>query len=307
MNYNPYAAPQGAPPQQPMGPGAGMPQPWEVGEVYGQAWEIFKKDWVILVFSWLLVAIIVGGPMQAGRFMFMPTIDLRHTMGPNEIIAMYQSMVPIYLFGFVFQTFFDVGLIRIQCAAARGETLNFATLFSGGSKFLPLLVVKLVLAILIGFFSTCLIVPGILVFVALWPVDYFVVDANQSISDAFKSAWAVTRGQWMPMFLFFLLGFLLYVGGFVACCIGWIATYPLYRVAKAIVFQRITGRGVAMPVAPPQFGQYPQQQRPPGAGYGPPPGGGGGYGPPGGGGGYPPPGGAPPGGAPPGGGWGPPR
>jgi hypothetical protein len=300
-----------------------MPQPWEVGEVYGQAWEIFKKEWVILVLSWFLVAILLGVPMQIARFMFMPSMGqfghFGQTMDANAILAMYQSLIPIYFFVFVFQTFFDVGLIRIQCAAARGETLNFATLFSGGSKFLPLLVVKFLLAIAMGLFSACLVVPGILVFVALWPVDYFVVEANQGIGEAFKSAWAATRGQWMQMFLFFLLGFLLYMGGFVACCIGWIATYPLYRVAKAIVFQRITGRAVGMPVAPPQFGQYPQQQPPPGGGY-PPPGGGGGYGPPGGGGGYGPPGGgggygppgggpggAPPGGAPPGGGWGPPR
>ena len=129
MNYNPYAAPQAPPPQQPPGQG-GMPQPWEVGEVYGQAWEIFKKQWVVVVLSWFLVAILIGVPIQIVRVVFLP-IPFGRVMGVDEMIALYRGMLPLYGVAFIFQAFFDVGLIRIQCAAARGETPSFATRYSG--------------------------------------------------------------------------------------------------------------------------------------------------------------------------------
>ena len=61
MNYNPYAAPQASPPQSPGAPRAGAPQPWEVGEVLSQAWNTFKANWAVLVFSFLV------GPLQRPR------------------------------------------------------------------------------------------------------------------------------------------------------------------------------------------------------------------------------------------------
>ena len=62
MNYqqNPYAPPQAAPPMaQAAMPAAGAPQPWTVGEVLSIAWERFKPNWVVLVFSYF-IAMIIG-------------------------------------------------------------------------------------------------------------------------------------------------------------------------------------------------------------------------------------------------------
>ena len=45
MNYNPYVPPQAGPPQAPGPQQAGGPQPWEIGEVLTNAWEIYKANW----------------------------------------------------------------------------------------------------------------------------------------------------------------------------------------------------------------------------------------------------------------------
>jgi len=64
MNYNPYAPPQAAPP--PAGGAmvyAGAQQPWEIGEVLSAAFEAFKPNWVVLVFSYIVMIIMVYIPM----------------------------------------------------------------------------------------------------------------------------------------------------------------------------------------------------------------------------------------------------
>ena len=55
MNYNPYAAPQAAPPPPGgFGPSAGGPQAWDVGEVLSTAFEAFKNNWAVLVGSFFV-------------------------------------------------------------------------------------------------------------------------------------------------------------------------------------------------------------------------------------------------------------
>src|SRR4051794_12804735 len=62
MNYNPYAAPQAPAPAAPLPPGAGPPMPWEIGEVVGQAWEIFKVQWAPLIFAPVVAFLIMMIP-----------------------------------------------------------------------------------------------------------------------------------------------------------------------------------------------------------------------------------------------------
>jgi hypothetical protein len=132
-----------------------------------------------------------------------------------------------------------------------------------------------------------------------------------------KASWAATSGQKGKLFLFGLVGVLLIIGGYLACCVGLFVAFPVMMVSMATIYLRLSGQwgGGGMAYGPPGgygapggyappggYGAPPAGGfgAPPGGGYGPPPGGGGGYGPPpGGGGGYGPPGGGfgpPPGG-----------
>ena len=305
MNYNPYAAPQAPPPQQQFGQG-GMPQPWEIGEVLGQAWTGFKANWVVLLVAFFVTILFQAGPGQSPRIM-VATGALDQGTLPYFGMSGGASLV-----GIIFGAFFRVGLVRITLAVARGQTPQFADLFSGGPLFLRMIGLQLLLALAYGAGCVLFVVGMIFVILMFCLSEYFLVDANMGVIDSMRASYNATKGQWGNLFLFGLVVFGLAMAGVLACCVGAVVAGAVSSVAMAIIYLRLSGRGGAMPMAP----QYPQQPPPgygpPGAGYGPPPGGGGfgpppggggGYGPPPGGGGYPPPG----GGAPPGGGWGPPR
>ena len=311
MNYNPYAAPQAAPPPPP-GAGAytGSQQPWEIGEVLSAAFEGFKANWVVLVFSYLLSMVITAVVEYAPR---IPTFVGVFRMGSGVDFALMGGGL---LLGIVVMSFFWVGLYRIYLTVARGQQADFGLLFSGADRFLPMLLAHIILGLAVGLGMALLIAPGVILACGLCMTGLFIVDQGIGPIQALQASWEATTGHKVQLFLFFLVAGLILVAAEMCCCLPVFAAAPTIFVAMTIIYLRVTGRAgpAPMPPAGPGYG-------PPGGGpgYGPPggggytpPGGGGGYTPPGGGGGYTPPGGGggytPPGGGggytPPGGGGG---
>lgn len=299
-NYNPYAYTSPQSPPQPATPVAGAPQPWQIGEVIGHAWNMFKVSWPTLVFTQFLSGLLGGIPNYVpGILVATRAVEMHST----EYWTIYSVCL---LLGLVATSFFTGGMVKIWCAAARGQTPQFGDMFAGGSRFLPLLAVLLltIFGVLLGY--VLLIVPGIILGLGLAFAQFYVVDQNMGPIDALKASWEATKGHKGNIFLFGLVAVLIGVAGYAACCVGVFAAIPLIMVAWATIYTRISGTAVSFGDAPPPppggYGYY----GPPGghggpAGYGPAPGGHGGYG------GY---GGPPPGGygGPPAGGFGgPPR
>jgi uncharacterized membrane protein len=340
MNYqnNPYAPPQAAPPvAMPQAPN-GAPQPWSVGDVFTLAWERFKPNWVVLVFTAVVGFVLyfaVSIPIR-----IVGTLLLSGMRGDPMIQSFAVGLLTLPLTLAVL-SFLYGGWIRIWLQVARGQTPDFGTLFSGGDRLIPMWLALLIQSVLVYAGTALLIVPGVIVYLGLMLAPFFVVDAKMGPIDALKASWNATTGHKGSLFLFVLAVIGLFIAGSVPCGLGLALTVPLSALAAAIIFTRITGRG-PLPVAaagPMAYPGYPQQQPaygPPGGmppgygpqGYGPPPGfggpqgqggpppgyggpqggpppgyggpqGGGGYGGPGGPGGYGPPGGG-------GGGYGPP-
>jgi hypothetical protein len=312
MNYNPYAAPQAPGPQQPAPGQGGMPQPWELNEVLSQAWGIVKVNGPVLVLAFVVYALLQGGPGQT------PNVLVRTgALDQGSAVALGLAGGAT-IFALVVGTFLHAGLIRLNLAAVRGQPVNFADLFSGGPRFLPLLGLQFLLglAYLVG--CAAFVVGMFFVALVFCLAEYYVVDAGLGPVEAMKASYEATKGQWGNLIVFGLVAFGLSLVGALACCVGVFVSGTVVSVAMAIIYTRLSGRGGAgappQPMAPqgypPAGGGYPPAgggYPPPGGGGYPPPGGGG-YGPPPGGGGYgPPPGGGYGGPPPQGGGWGPPR
>jgi uncharacterized membrane protein len=254
VNYNPYAAPQAPVPPPPHALAYGQPQAWTAGEALSIAWSRFKESGVVLVLSVFLFWIIAG---IAGQLPNLLTL----ADGFDSVAARVAITVASFLLQQVVGAFFEVGLTRIWLDTARAKTPELGTLFSGADRFLPILVVNLLvlLCVVLGF--VLLIVPAVIVWLGLSLAKFYVVDAGMGPMEAMKASWTATRGQKGELFLLMLAGFGLGLLGILMCCVGILATTPIYYVATAIAFTRISGLGVAPPPEMPYGG---------GGGYAPP-------------------------------------
>jgi uncharacterized membrane protein len=310
---NPYAPPTEpfAPPPVGGVPTGGNPADWEAGDVLGQAWEVFKRQWVTFFLGPLLAYFAAGIPAR------MITQLAMNTGADQEVVVALSFVGQVISWAII--SYFNAGLIKASLSAVRGYTPSFGELFQGGPRFLPLFGTYFLMYLAISVGLIMLIVPGIIVALALSMAPFYCVDQNMGPVDAFKASWNVTEGQKGKLFVFALLSFLLMIVGILFCCIGMYGAVGVVALGNAIIFTRLTGTmgqgptggfgfggfgppGYGPPgYGPPGYGPPgygPPGYGPPGGGFGPPPGGGGGFGPPpGGGGGF---------GPPPGGGYGPP-
>lgn len=261
--YNPYAAPQAAPPPVQDAPGGGAPQPWTVGEVISLGWERFKQCWPVLVFSYLLVAVILQVASKVSTLPFDVRPDVR---SPSYWEAMGVSTVVTT----IINAFFRPGLVRIWLAAARGQSPSFGLLFSGFDRFLPMLGLTLLTGVAYSLGFLLLIVPGVILMLGFFAAEYYVVEAKMGPIDALKASWETTKGNKGDIMLLALSGLGLFMLGGLMCCVGIFATFPLFEVAAAASYTRMSGSSPA----PPPFAN---QQPPPAPGrpptdYGAPPG-----------------------------------
>ncbi|MBN9167545.1 MAG: hypothetical protein BGO98_33855 [Myxococcales bacterium 68-20] len=276
-NYNPYAYTSPQSPPQPARPAAGAPQPWQIGEVIGHAWNMFKPSWPTLVLTQLLSGLLSGIPNYVpGILVATRAVEMHST----EYWTIYSVCVFI---GLVVAAFFTGGMVKVWCSAARGQTPQFGDMFAGGSRFLPLLAVLFLtlLAVLLGY--VLLIVPGIIIGLGVAFAQFYVVDQNMGPIDAMKASWKATKGHKGNIFLFGLVSMLIAFAGYAACCVGGLVSVPLVMVAFATVYTRLSGTAARFDDAPPPpQGGYGYYGSPGGfggpPGYGPPPGGFGGYG-----------------------------
>jgi uncharacterized membrane protein len=285
VNYNPYAPPQAAPPP-PAGPygGPAQPQPWEIGEILTASFQAFKPNAATLIGSMVMGLLLMWLPSGAHI-----ALNVTGAIARGSMLDVVVGL-PLSLAGMVIGAYLQCGWIKIWLAVARGQTPEFADLFSG-TRFLPMLGVTLVYNTLVGLGFLMCIAPGVIAAAGLCLAPYYVIDDERSIVDALQASWAATNGQKGHIVLFYLVCALLALLALVPCGLGLLVAGPVFAVSFAMLFVRITGRvapgsgsaGATPYGTPSPWGAAPMMPQGgyPSGGYGPPPGGG--YGSPGGG------------------------
>ncbi len=236
MNYNPYAAPQAPPGAALIGVPYGQPQPWTASEAIAQAWAAFKIHGGLLILSYLLPTFITA---LAGQIpVVVGFLDIVPAGSGNKIVLQTIGL----LIGQISAAFFQGGLVRIWLAVARGDTPAFGTLFSGADRFLPMLALNLMTMLALFLGLALFIVPGVILYLGLFAAQFYVVDAGMKPLEAMKASWSSTRGQKGEILLLTLGGAGLVVLGMLMCCVGTLATVPIYFLSTAIAYTRLSGR-----------------------------------------------------------------
>jgi hypothetical protein len=278
---NPYAPPA-APPELPPPPGKTGAAPWNLNEVMGVAWKAFAANWPALVFAPLFVglayaALLFGGLgvalMSSGldRMLEKPpatwNLEMARIMSGPLLSGVVLGYTVVQMF---LDAFFHGGLVRMRLAAARGEVVHMADMFSGASTFGSMLGLRFVIGAPSLVASVLLVVSGVLhqpaiaqvstalsnlyllVLVVATPfglafTDYFVVDRGQGPFEALRSAFAAPAGDRGNVFGFIIVAGLILIVGAFACCLGLLVTVPYASVCVTVLYTRLTNTAAPRP------------------------------------------------------------
>lgn len=241
MAYNPYGAPQAQGPIAPQPPPQGIgPQPWEPGEVIGRSWDVVKVHWVPLVFGSMIGSAAGAAPQQIASFYNMFTQGPGHKADFTDPV--YDVLLGVgFIMGWVLQAFFTAGFSRMYLAGARGQSPEFAHVFSGGPHFARMLGATFLFSVIVMLGFMLLVVPGIILSLGLMLYPYYVVDRGMGPVEALRASWDATLGSKGKLFLLGLYSFGVMILGMLACCVGMFPALAVITLAQAIVYVRLTG------------------------------------------------------------------
>lgn len=265
--YDPYApyAPQPAYPPSPpaYGPG-GAPGAWTASGTLSAGWRAFVSAWVPLVLAPVLLGSVFVLPMLATVAVFVGT----DFASPRELaLAIQDPWLNASILGWscvqmVMGAFFGVGLARMRLAAVRGQPVRFGELFSGASRFLPMLGLHALVGgptLLIGGVSVAARLANANLVVVLsnllgnlWAValmvlqalglamaDYFVADRNLGPIGAIKSALTAPGPERGRVFGTLVLVGLIAVAGAFCCALPALVTVPYASVCVALLYTEV--------------------------------------------------------------------
>jgi len=209
------------PAAQPVSPAPKM----ELGAYVSKAWDLIKKDLVLFIVSYLIVAIlagiplvglIIGGPLWFG---FFRILQKRYKGEPAQIGQVFDA----------FKTDFVKGLITMLLMAVAGICV-----------FIPVIIVVIILsripvcgaplAVLLYFAAIFALVAG-LYFV--WPIAAL---SDVQPVDAIKRGLKFLGANVGPMALLALVTCLIFVAGILVCVISVLFTAPLAALIVVVAY-----------------------------------------------------------------------
>ncbi len=223
------------------------PQQIDVNFILMRTWEIYKKQLGILIAAQLIVggigaAVSFAGNMVQQVLMFAVG---RGGGGGGNNAAVASAMILLSLFftaiTIAVTAFMQAGFHILLLRVARGENAEIGELFSGSRYFWRYFWGTLLFQIMLVLAYLLLIIPGILLSLMFWPVFYVVVDRDVGIIDSFQRATEVTSGNYMLIFILFLVGVGVQIlGVFPGFCIGLLFTMPFWAILWAITYCEIS-------------------------------------------------------------------
>ena len=160
-----------------------------------------------------------------------------------ELAARIFSLVSQLAFN-LFQTFLGVGLAKMSLAMVRCQPISFGMLFSGGDRFLPVLLMTILYGLATLFGLILLIVPGILVLIFFWPYHFLIIDRRVSATGSFPKSFEITSQNAGEIFLLGLFTLGVYFIGLLVCCVGIFPGHTFAYVLWATMYCLLCGENI---------------------------------------------------------------
>jgi uncharacterized membrane protein len=215
---------------------------------YGTGWKVMADNFLRLLLVVLIIGIITSPMMgfnfkhefHPGHFRNIPfNMDDFFKFGAVGLAAAFMGLIAL-LYSFLLVPVFRYGAKMMFVQAARQITPEFDMLINGFRKnYLNIVLANLLVTALVGIGIVCLIIPGILIACRLAFTPYLVMDRDLDPIKAAEESWRLTRGHGWTIFLMGLIGFFIYIAGFICFFIGVLVSDMWIKSSYATLYQSV--------------------------------------------------------------------
>ena len=184
----------------------------DLKNVYGSAWNIFKKSW------WQYIIV--------------------------TLILMFCMFVP-YI-GSLLQFFFMLLVLNAALKGARGEEVTFSSFFDFKTVFTMKAFIFVILFAVYSFImqlgansitlSIILAIIGIVISIVLYPIMCVIIDKDLGVKDTILHAAALTKGVRFEIIIIMILNLFIGFLGVILLVIGVFIALPVIMASTAVVY-----------------------------------------------------------------------
>jgi len=208
---------------------------------YEKGWKLLWGNLGIVLLVWLVSTLIGGGIGSIFSY-------LQDSASVSSIIF-WNLASAIYFFFVAYPI--QIGVIYFTIRIARGENAELKDIFDAFNHYGSVLLMMILLGLIISVGFILLIIPGIILGLRLYYTPFILIEQRLGAIDAIKASWEMTRGHGGQMFLMFLLGIPIMIGGLIALIIGVIPASLWMSLAFAVFYTQLNPR------APVPVDEYP--------------------------------------------------
>jgi hypothetical protein len=241
---------------------------WNVGGLVSYSWERFTENntWLLLcVVTLLLFGMVFATSFVVGIFRPLFEEDLTGIVLYSGVSQVVQTIASLAMQLALIRICLDVAVgrgVRIERlvrplrrlpAALVQQLLLLVVVYVpiGAAIALPLLLIEDqdTAALVVVVAVIALMVPVVFISLGVAFMQYELVHASDAgIVSAIARSWQLAKGQRLPMFGVWVLSALIMMAGIAACCVGFIAAFPLANVILAVLYLTLrNGSGLPPP------------------------------------------------------------
>lgn len=182
-----------------------------VGDLLREGWELTKPN----------LGLLIGGMLVIG------------------LISMAAGMVP---FGsLIIGGPLTGGAIAVALRLVSGKHVEFSNFFDGFKRFVPLMLVQLVMVAMVFAGTLLLVLPGLYLAIALMFGTHLVVDRDEEFWPALMGSLKVVNAHLGTIAVYMLAMMGLSIVGMLTCGLGMLVVGPLMMVSSTVLYKHLFG------------------------------------------------------------------
>jgi uncharacterized membrane protein len=139
----------------------------------------------------------------------------------------------------IVDTVLTAGMLYIALRLHRRQDAQFVTLFAGFRRFVPLVVVSVIVYALVGFGLFFVLIPGVFIALAFGQWPFLIVDRNLGILDSLECSWRMMKGYKGEFLLLWIMLVGINLLGLIPFGTGLLFTVPLTYAIQAAFYDRV--------------------------------------------------------------------